>query len=294
MDPYRRTDLACERMSFSKLPEGLCRAETLDGFEVERLDITDPAHATLLGKPLGQYITVHSGPLRSLTDEEFEALSKLLSRELRALCRKACGREIDKELSVLVVGLGNEDITPDAIGPRAVRQLTATRHLRKLEGDLYDAVGRCEISALFPGVLGQTGIETLESVRGAVENVKPHIVVAIDALAARSTARLAATLQLSDSGIAPGSGMGGDSASICRDSLGIPVIALGVPTVVESSTLVYEALERAGLCEGELDKRLFEVLEGERGYFVSPGESDLVTACVSRLLAESIDMAFTI
>ncbi len=294
MNRYRRTDLASERACLATLPSGLCRVEYIEGFEVERMEIEQEAHATLLDKPRGRYITVNSGSLRALEAEAFDALSRLLSNELRVLCKEASGREIDREFSLLVVGLGNEDITPDAIGPRTVRRLTATRHLRGMAGDLYDAVGRCEISVLFPGVLGQTGIETLESVRGAVAHVHPHLVLAIDALAARSTERLAATIQLSDGGISPGAGMGNDRGGLDRESLGVPVIAVGVPTVVESSTLIYEALERAGLAAGGLCGKLCEVLESERGYFVSPGESDLVTDCVSRLLAESIDAAFTL
>jgi GPR endopeptidase len=147
----------------------------------------------------------------------------------------------------LVVGLGNSEITPDAIGPFSVRKLNVTRHLRGIDEKLYDTIGRCEISALFPGVLGQTGIETVELIRGAAENAHPDVVLVIDALAARSCDRLAATVQLSDSGINPGSGIGNHRKAICRETVGVPVIALGVPTVVNSATLVYDALHKAGI-----------------------------------------------
>jgi spore protease len=246
----------------------------------------------MLGKPKGEYVTFFCGEISQFEDEATEKLAALLAKEIRDMCHTLCGRMPDKDFSVLVAGLGNEDITADAIGPRAVRKITATRHLRELDSKLYDIVERCEISALFTGVLGQTGIETVELIRGAAENVRPDLVLAIDALAARGVERLATTVQLCDSGISPGSGVGNTRKAIDRKTVGVPVIALGVPTVVESSTLVYDALERAGI--DEVSEPLREVLENGRRFFVAPKESDIITEKVSALLAMAVDMAFSL
>ena len=294
MEKYTRTDLACEKISdvaFSADDlEKICQREMKNGFEIIRLAVAEDVHSTLLSKPKGNYVTIHCGAVWHLGEEELENLEQLLSCELRKMCYALCGQFPNKDFSVLVAGLGNEDITADAIGPQAIRKLTATRHLRKLDSALYDTVGRCEISALFTGVLGQTGMETVELVRGAVENVRPHLVVAVDALAARSSERLAATVQLCDCGIAPGSGVGNQRKAISKETIGVPVISVGVPTVVESSTLVWDVLANAGIRQvsGELKR----VLENGKSFFVTPKESDVITSCVSRLLATAIDRAF--
>lgn len=290
MENYTRTDLACEKMADAAFSEEelkkICLRERVGGFEVTRLLVKERAHSTLLGKPRGTYVTVECGAIVYLGEEERERLVLLLADEIR----KLCPREPDRDFSVLVVGLGNEEITADAIGPRAARRLTATRHLKQLDAQLYDTVGRCEISVLFTGVLGQTGMETVELVRGAAENVHPHLVVAVDALAARSSERLAATVQLCDSGIEPGSGVGNERKGITRETVGVPVIALGVPTVVDSSTLVWEALHRAGI--EEVSEELRKILENGRNFFVTPKECDRITEEVSSLLADAIDRAF--
>ena len=199
-------------------------------------------------------------------------------------------RKPDPDFSVFVTGLGNAELTADALGPDTVSKLTATRHLREHELPLYREIGCSALSAFAPGVLGQTGIETLELLRGAVRSVKPDLVVAVDALAARSCKRLASTVQLSDAGIVPGSGVGNHRTAITADTLGVPVIALGVPMVVDSSTLVYDALQEAHI--DDISDSLREVLENGRSFFVSPKESDVITRQVSELLARAISMAF--
>ncbi|MBE6661924.1 MAG: GPR endopeptidase [Ruminococcaceae bacterium] len=296
MKNYTRTDLASESVGAAELAEGelqkICRHETLDGFEVTRVTVEEEAHSTLLGKPRGNYVTVEFGKVAYLAEDERERLVLLLAREIRNMCRACCGTMPDRDFSVLVVGLGNEEITADAIGPRAARQLTATRHLRHLDSKLYDTVGRCEISVLFTGVLGQTGMEAVELVCGAVERVKPRLVLAVDALAARSVERLASTVQLCDSGIAPGSGVGNERGAISLETVGVPVLALGVPTVVDSSTLVWDALAEAGIVE--VSKTLERVLENGRSFFVTPKESDVITEHVAALLADAVDCAFCV
>lgn len=295
MENYTRTDLAYESMQASSAPldfAEICREEHKNGFDITRLLVREDVHSTMLGKPKGEYVTVFCGEMHLLDDEVTEKLADLLAQEIRRMCHALCGRTPHRDFSVLVAGLGNEDITADAIGPRAVRKITATRHLRRLDSKLYDMVEKCEISALFTGVLGQTGIETVELVRGAAENVRPDLVLAIDALAARGVERLATTVQLCDSGISPGSGVGNARKAIDRQTVGVPVISLGVPTVVESSTLVYDALSRAGI--DRVSEPLRNILENGRRFFVAPKESDVITEKVSTLLAMAVDRAFCV
>ena len=295
MEEYSRTDLACESRgiaSGAELSSDVYREEHHGAIKISRLNIKTLDEEKMLGKPRGTYVTVMCGKLWLLGEEMMRQLEEQLAKELRAMCEGVCGKTMDSGFSVLVVGLGNSEITVDAIGPFSVRRLNVTRHLRRLDETLYNTVGRCEISALLPGVLGQTGIETVELVRGAVDKVKPDVVVAIDALAARSCQRLAATIQLSDSGINPGSGIGNHRKAINRQTIGVPVVALGVPTVVNSSTLVYDVLEQAGI--SEMCPSLREILENGKSFFVSPRESDVITESVSEILANAVDGAFTL
>ncbi len=296
MEDYARSDLACESRGIEGggggIPRDIYMEEKVGDLTVSRLRIRGEAEEAIFGKPRGTYVTVMCGKIWQLGEEEERQLESLLADEIRRMCTRVCQKKVDRGFGVLVVGLGNSEITPDAIGPFSVRKLNVTRHLRGIDEKLYDTVGRCEISALFPGVLGQTGIETVELIRGAAENAHPDVVLAIDALAARSCERLAATVQLSDSGINPGSGIGNHRKAICCETVGVPVIALGVPTVVNSATLVYDALHRAGI--EEIRPALQEVLENGRSFFVSPKESDVIAERVSDMIANAVDAAFTL
>lgn len=296
MKNYSRTDLACEAFTGGRAygPGTLYREERHGRCRIERLYLAgNPSDGRGTGgKRRGRYITLHTRPLWKLEGEEWDEVLGFLSAELRSLCTLVCGKEPDENFGVMVVGLGNGDITADAIGPRTVRGLTATRHLHDYNKDIFHLLGRCQLSAIAPGVLGQTGVEAADIVKGAVDSVHPQLVIAIDALAARSVERLASTIQLSDTGISPGSGIGNRRRAIDRESMGCPVISLGIPTVVDSSTLVYDALRRAGI--GEVDDALRRVLENGRRFYVSPKESDLIACSTARLLAESIEMAFSL
>lgn len=247
----------------------------------------------------GRFVTVSCGCLTAWSEEALTPLGRLLADELEALATLMTGQTPGPELRVLVVGLGNADITPDAIGPGTVSRLSVTRHLKTCEAALYRALGCCELSAFMPGVLGQTGIEAAELVREAVLTVGAELVVAVDALAARSCARLTSTVQLSDRGISPGAGIGNRRMAIDQQTVGCPVLALGVPTVVDSSTLVLDALEQAGLDMGGEDhatahEGLRRVLENGRSFIVSPRDCDRVVEMTCILLARAIDMAFGI
>ncbi len=293
MKDLERSDLACEIAGGKNAPiEGAeWRTREAAGFSISELFITTKAAAESLGKPCGRYLTVECGRIDRLSASDLRALSHLLAGELRGTVKRLTQKQIDTSLSVFVAGLGNADLTPDAIGPQTMRRLTATRHLRQYENDLYRAVGCSSLSALAPGVLGQTGIETSELLLGAVNATHPDVIIVIDALTARSCDRLCATVQLSDTGIEPGSGVGNHRRAITYKSMGVPVVALGVPTVVNSATLVWDALHEAGI-NGE-DPRIAEVLEKGKTFFVSPKESDLICESIAELFARAIGLAFT-
>jgi len=287
---YTRSDLACEEM-----PRGECEGtETTERrvgeFRILRMRILSESAERRLGRARGSYVTFECGRLEKLSAESSRMLVHLLAGEIRGLARRVSGRAVDAHFGVFVAGLGNAELTADAIGPETVRRLTATRHLKEHAAGLYRDAGCAALSALAPGVLGQTGIETAEILRGTVRAVRPDVVLVVDSLAARSCSRLASTVQLSDTGIAPGSGVGNHRAAINERTLGVPVIAIGVPTVVHSATLVYDALDAAGM--DPMSDALRHVLENGNGFFVSPKESDLISEGVSSLLADAIDRAF--
>ncbi len=292
MNSYYRTDLAAE--SFAQIGgtlEGVEHStQTFGGCDIHRTLIFHEDAARMLGKPLGEYITVVCGSVQYLTQDESERCAEILAGELHGLASRLLGRVRDAELSVLAVGLGNSELTADAIGPMTASKLTATRHLKEHEPDLYLALGCSSLAILSPGVLGQTGIEALEMLRNAVESVRPDLILVIDALAAGDCERLATTVQLSNVGIVPGSGVGNRRSAITQETVGVPVISIGVPTVVDSSTLVYDALREAKI--DQTDDFLRKVLENGRNFFVSPKESDVIVSHFSKLISKAIELAF--
>ncbi len=270
-----RTDLAIEVADEAQnLTEQDVGKETLrEGDNViTRLHIRTGRAARVLGKPEGAYITVEIPPL---TDNE-ESLGKaaaLVANELTAL--------LPQEGPVLVVGLGNRAITPDALGPEAADMVLATRHIR---GEFARSMGLDDLrptAVITPGVLGQTGTESGEIVRGVCAVVQPVAVVVVDALAARSVARLGCTVQLCDTGIAPGSGVGNNRQPLNRETLGVPVIGMGVPTVVDANTIAREFSKRKGEAP-ELSPR------GEQ-MMVTPREVDVMIHRAARLVAMAVN-----
>ena len=279
---YPRTDLACE----SNRPCASVSEETV-------MVGSDPVILTRRKETDGtSSVTIACGRITARGEGDLPELSRLVAKELRRMAMHAMGKELTSDCRVLVAGLGNSDMTPDAIGPGTVRRLTATRHLRQYDENLFKALGCCELAAFAPGVLGQTGMESGELVKCAAERIRPDLLMAVDALAARSCKRLASTVQLSDGGIAPGSGIGNHRMAIDRVTVGCPVLGVGVPTVVDSSTLVWDALEKAGMTEGDFTDGLREVLENGRSFIVAPRDSDEMVELTCRLLAKAMDIAF--
>ncbi len=284
---YIRTDLAQEAKEVCDIENrrGITYKEkTVRGFKVMDMSITTDEGCTIIGKPKGRYITLECGKPWLMEEDRLKEASLVISEYINELCEKK------ENMTVLVIGLGNRDITPDALGPLALDSLIVTRHIKDYDGRLFDSLGKESIAAIAPGVVGQTGIETLELIKGAVERVNPDLVIAIDALASRSVDRLGTTVQLSDTGISPGSGIGNRRKEITEESLGVPVISVGIPTVVDSSTLVYDALDKAGI--QTIDDSLRQVLENGKSFFVSLKESDVAIKDSAKMLSYALNHAF--
>lgn len=290
---YCRTDLADEAAAGKdggKLSGVMFREETESGMKIGILDILDENGAGKIGKPVGRYITVYCGQIHRISDEETETAAGVIADKLASMAEALTGKRKEDSLSVLIAGLGNRRITADAIGPGAAERITVTRHLKTESPELFGSIGCASVCAISPGVLAQTGLEACEQLTGIKNSAQPDLVIVIDALAARSCDRLASTVQLSDNGLSPGSGVGNRRRAVTSAELGCPVISLGVPTIVDSSTLVYDALDRAGI--GEISDELNAVLENGRNFFVTPKETDFVTEKISVLLAKAVNYAF--
>lgn len=246
--------------------------------------------AKAMEKPKGTYITMEA-PNLVVPDEDYHReISRELAHHLRELL------QLEEEKSVLVVGLGNREITPDALGPRAVQNLKITRHIVKEYGKAGMGEEKVHlVSSLVPGVMAQTGMETTEIIRGVVEEIKPDAVVAIDALAARSMRRLNCTIQITDTGINPGSGVLNFRNGLNEESLGVPVIGIGVPTVVDAATIVHDAIAHLleSLEEAEMEEFLGEVITPKLyGMFVTPKDVDETVGMLSCVISEGVNMAF--
>ena len=240
-----RTDLASERREIYQKANKLEEIEGVEAnqeeidenIKVERVKITSEKGEKAIGKTIGNYITIDIKKLKIAQEEEIKKAAETLSNELK----KIIDTHIDKQGEILVVGLGNIYVTPDSLGPKVINEIEVTRHIINYLPQ-YVEEGTRMVSAISPGVLGTTGIETVEILKGIVDNINPKLVIVIDALASRSIERISSTVQLSDTGIVPGAGVGNTRSEISQKTLGIPVIAIGIPTVVESAVLVNDCL----------------------------------------------------
>ncbi len=237
-----RTDLAVEmRDAYKKaqqtdVPGVSSEEEEIDDVKITRVKIETEEGAGHIGKPVGNYVTLDAPKIKLNDAETNERIYKVLARELR----KLTGTDIKQ--SVLVVGLGNQNVTPDALGPKVVQDVEVTRHILEYAPDILNRPVR-SVSAISPGVLGTTGMETSEVVRGVIDKIKPDFVIAIDALASRKLERISTTIQIADTGIIPGSGIGNKRMAMSKETLGVPVIAIGVPTVVDAATMANDTIE---------------------------------------------------
>lgn len=242
-----RTDLAVERRNIYKKINNI--SEEIEGVEtsqenvneninVSRVKILNEKGENALGKQIGNYITIDIKNLRAANDDEIQKASDTVTKELKTII----DNHVSKQDEILVVGLGNIYVTPDALGPKVINEIDVTRHIKNYMPE-YLEEGTRVVSAVSPGVLGTTGIETVEILKGIVDNISPKLVIVIDALASRSIERISSTVQISDTGIVPGAGVGNTRKEISQRTLGIPVVAMGIPTVVELATLVSDGID---------------------------------------------------
>lgn len=277
-----RTDLALEMRERCEADQeevrGVVFEETTDekrNVTITKVKVETENGAKALGKPVGTYLTLEAPDLLVPDEGIHREVSEVLAEQLRGLLKE----NIE---SVLIVGLGNREVTPDALGPEVVGNLYITRHILREYGN-YAFSGKkvASVSGIVPGVMAQTGMETLEIIKGIIGETKPQVVIAIDALAARSIKRLGRTIQLADTGINPGSGVGNHRKGLNEETLGVPVIAIGVPTVVDAATIVYD------VCQ-DVDK----IPGGIAGMFVTPKNIDETVKNLSFTISEALNMTF--
>lgn len=306
-----RTDLALERRDLYKKANNLDKE--IDGIKTEeeengprirtsRVKVLDENGAKAIGKPVGSYITIDIQKLKVATEEDIQESAEVLAKELRVLL----GEHANPKDEILVVGLGNQYVTPDALGPKVINEIDVTRHILTYMPQVLSSETR-PVSAISPGVLGTTGIETLEILKGIVDNIHPKMLIVIDALASRSIERISSTIQLADTGITPGAGVGNTRKELSQSTLGIPVIALGIPTVVELATLISDGIDifidrlqeksesNEYLNKLQQEDKYEEVKEalkvGEYNMIVTPKEIDDLIENMKDIVARGINMA---
>lgn len=309
-----RTDLALEskeRFEAENVEvKGVILTEEYDDeleVKITKVKIETEKGAKVMRKPVGTYITIEAQNLINPDEGYHREVSCVIARQLQKMLPK------EQELSVLVVGLGNRLVTPDALGPNVVDNLYVTRHIVKEYGKY--AMGEEQvhlISGIIPGVMAQTGMETVEIVKGVVEETKPDCVIVVDALAARNSKRLNRTIQIADTGIHPGSGVGNHRRGITIESVGVPVIGIGVPTVVDAATIVNDTMENfvVAMESSEMLKGVGEVLRSYNasekyelikelisphlnGMFVTPKDIDETVKRIGFTISESLNMVFS-
>lgn len=306
-----RTDLAVERREIYKKANKIQdevpgieteESEISDKIKVTRVKVTTEEGAQAIGKPIGNYVTIDVKKLRNIPDEEMEKISKTISEELTALVDK----HVNKEDEVLVVGLGNLYSTPDSLGSKVVQNIEITRHIKKYLPQYIDENAR-GISAISPGVLGTTGMETQEILQGIVQNTKPKLIVVIDSLASKSIERISSTIQIADTGIIPGAGVDNARKELTENTLGVPVIAIGIPTVVEAATLAADSLDiliqklQDDANSNEYLNKLQEedkyelireaLMPNNYNFIVTPKEIDELIENMTKVVAEGINMS---
>jgi spore protease len=289
-----RTDLAVERAAIAarrgagQVPGMNVREENLDGIKLTRVQVT-PQAAPQVGKPPGRYFTLECPALRSRNRALLKKVAEIIREELAKLAG------LPRKNDVLIVGLGNWQATPDALGPRVVSQLMVTRHIREyLPQELGGRLN--PVAAVSPGVLGITGMETIDIVKGIVREVRPELLVTVDALAARSPERLMTTIQIADTGIQPGSGVGNKRPGINQETLGIPVVAVGVPTVVSGAAIASDVLEAYfhrfnPHARATMDSVQDFLGQGLKDLMVTTKDIDVEILEMSKLLAAAINRA---
>ena len=310
-----RTDMADERVDTYKRVHNLTDIEGIkvelkqeEIYTITTVDVLNENGKSAVGKEIGKYITLEIKEIEYIKDEQKQQIIQALSDQIKIMVG-------EKITSIMVVGLGNAQVTPDSLGPKVVSFINVTRHLLKYAKEIVEP-GTREISAISPGVLGTTGIETEEIVEAIIKNIKPDLIIAIDSLASMSVSRVGKTIQLGNTGIIPGAGVENKRHALNMETLGIPVIAIGVPTVVDMATITNEAIDKLadnikkeatdymdhGI-EKEKLTEVFKLFEKEdryhmianalhtENYIVTPKEIDTVVAKIAEIIASGLNVA---
>lgn len=283
----KRTDLALEVHEMRGEQSGITVNESeKSGIKITIAHVSEGEGEKLSGKRAGDYITLEVGKVWLQEKSRLEEIASVIAEELEKILPVGKG-------GYLVAGLGNRSITPDAVGPLAVEGILVTRHLEEVQPQLYTAANFSSVSAIAPGVLGQTGIESAEIIKGLCQKIQPKCLILIDSLASRKLSRLATTVQISNRGISPGGGVSNKRMAIERETVGVPVISLGVPTVVDAATLAYDILEEYGGLDMEAAEAVMDrIMESKsREMFVTPKDNDIITARTAKLIAMALNMA---
>ena len=305
-----RTDMAVERTDIYKKVNNIqkdingieAENEIQKDIEISRVKITNEEGEKALAKPIGNYITLDVKNMKTADEEKIEEIAEAVANELRDVI----GKHIKDTEDILVVGLGNLEVTPDSLGPKVISHIEITRHILEYMPKLMPEDTR-PVSAISPGVLGTTGIETMEILKGIVENIKPKLLIVIDALAARSIERISSSIQIADTGIVPGAGVDNKRKEISRKTLGIPVIALGIPMVVDLASitndcidLFIESLQQKAMSNEYLnelkEKDNYEeikeaLIPRDYNMIVTPKEIDILIENMSRIVSKGINKA---
>lgn len=305
-----RTDLAVEAREIyeqenKRAISGVDIQEYIENdMKVTSVKVVNEEGERNIGKPVGEYITIEMPQFVQYDKDVMDDVSATLSKVLSNIIK------LDKSMTALVVGLGNWNVTPDALGPKVISKLMVTRHLKELIPDSIDENIR-PVCAISPGVLGLTGIETGEIVKSLCNKIKPNLIVCIDALASRKTERVNRTIQIGNTGISPGAGIGNKRMEISEKTLGVPVIAIGVPTVVHASTLANDAIDLAiddmisqstkggqffnmlkEVDKDEKEKLINEVLSPHLGdLVVTPKDIDITVDSISKIIANGLNIS---
>ena len=305
-----RTDMAIERNDIYKKQNNIenqidgieTEEEEKDQIKISRVKILNEQGEKALAKPKGDYVTLDVKNIKTVDEEGIEKIAEILGDELREIIKK----HISDTEDILVVGLGNLYVTPDALGPKVVPEIQVTRHILQYMPSAMPEDTR-PVSAISPGVLGITGIETMEILKGIVDNIKPKMLIVIDALASRSIERISSSIQIADTGIVPGAGVGNTRKEISIKTLGIPVIALGIPTVVDLASitndcidLFIESLQQKAMSNDYLNKlrekdNYEEIKEAlipkDYNMIVTPKEIDELIENMSKIVSKGINMS---
>ncbi len=290
---FFRTDMAVERRDIYRNANRLeneingieCEEENKNDIKITRVKITNEEGEKAIQRKRGNYVTIDLKKLNNITVEQEQEIINNFSNELKVII----DNHIKKYDEILIVGLGNEFATPDSLGAKVVQNIEITRHIKLYLPEAIDKNTR-SVSAITPGVLGTTGIETIEIVKGIVDNIKPKLVIAIDSLCSKNIDRINKSIQISDTGIVPGGGVGNRQEELSEETLGIPVIGVGIPTVLDAATIVIDTLNNCDIKVSESDI-VNKMKLNNFNFVVTPKEIDSLIDSMTSIVSEGINIS---